>query len=94
MQVVPGENTAQVHIHQGKILGEPLTINQGSLTEGNKTENMAEITMVEAVILSDILTDSHSGAPMVTQDMTSMQMTIENMKGYHLVLHVSQGEII
>ncbi|MCI01086.1 hypothetical protein A2U01_0022110, partial [Trifolium medium] len=70
LMVVPGVNTAQVHIHRGKILSESLIIILGSMMAGNKTENTAEITMAEAPILLDILTDSHPAAPMVTLGMT------------------------
>lgn len=61
---------------------------------GNKTDNTTEITMGEAVILLDILTDSHPGALMVTLGMTNTQMKIENVRDYHHVLDVSQGVII
>jgi hypothetical protein len=88
VQAVPGVNTAQVHIHQGMILSESLIIIQGSTMAGNKTENTAEITMAEVLILLDILTDSHPAAPMVTLGMTSTQMKIENMSDYHHVLYV------
>lgn len=84
MQVVPSANTAQGK----KILSETLIIIQGSMMLGNKTQNMPE-----PAILLDILTDTRLGPPMATLGMTSTQMNIENMRGYHHVLHVTQGAI-
>lgn len=77
-----------------------LTILQGRMMAKKKTEIMARITMAGAVILLDILIDSHLGAPMVTLemkitlDMTSMLMKIDTVRGYLLARDLSPGVII
>jgi len=77
MQLILGKDIAQVQIQCEKILQESPTIIQGSMTTGNRTNNMEEITMEEAVTLLEILIDSHPRVPMVTLGVTSMQMKID-----------------
>jgi len=55
---------------------------------------MEEITMAEAMTLLEILIDSHPRVPMVTLDVTSMQMKIDIGRGKSLVQDMSQGMII
>lgn len=68
--------------------------------KGNSIGILAEVVMVEVMILIGTLIDSHPGAPMVTLGtmtmyMTSIQMKkIETIRGYPPVLVESQGVVL